>query len=201
MSKIEMSGYDFGRILRACAKGCEKAHYRRVLRYIELRADGKHCVATSLDGYIVQQIKVQCSGEGVVLLPNTIKPPKCETVTIEVSGNIKITFTDEGGNLLYAFELPKCGERFFDWGNIVKDDRDEDVIHCNAAYLRRALAATTYADDQVISISVPKDRVQPIRIAANDVQMIVMPVRVSDEAYRRNFANWYIPQEAEHESN
>ncbi len=196
MSKIQMSGYDFGRIMRACAKACDKAHYQRVMRFIELRADGKHCVATSLDGFIMQQIRVQCSGEGVVLLPNTIKPPKCETVTLETLNNVKITFTDEGGNLIYAFELPKHEGEFFEWGNIVKDNRDEDVIHCNAGNLRRALAATTYADDQTISISIPKNKLQNIRIAANDVQMIVLPVRVSDSAYLRGFKNWYKAQEA-----
>lgn len=190
MSRIEMSGYDFGRIMKACAKACSGRDIRESLRYIEMRANGTECVATSLDGFIMQQIKVKCAGEGVILIPGTIKPPKCETVIIEDQSNIRITYLDGGGNLIYAYELPKFEGPYFDWGTII-DDREEDVIHCNAHNLRNALAATVYADDGIISISIPKDRIKPIRIAANDVQAIVLPVRMCDESHYRRFGNWY----------
>ena len=56
MTRIEIAGHDFWRILKACANACDKSNFRRVLRYIELRADGTECVAKSLDRFIMQQI-------------------------------------------------------------------------------------------------------------------------------------------------
>lgn len=190
MSKIEMSGYDFGRIMRACAKACDRSNARRVLQYIELRAYGTECVATSLDGFIMQQIKVQCAGEGVILVPSTVKPPRCESVIIEDSDNIRITYLDGGGNLIYAYELPKHEGKYFDWSRVV-GERDEDTIHCSARQLRNALAATASAADDVICIGIPKDKVKPITLASNDVQMVVLPMRVNDELYFRSFRNWH----------
>ena len=55
MTRIEIAGRDFWRILKACANACDKSNFRSVLRYIELRADGTECVATSLDNFIMQQ--------------------------------------------------------------------------------------------------------------------------------------------------
>lgn len=124
MSRIEMSGYDFGRIMKACAKACDRSNARKTLQHIELRAYGTECVATSLDGFIMQQIKVHCAGEGVILIPGTVKPPKCETVIIEDPNNVRITYLDGGGNLIYAYELPKFDGPYFDWSKIV-DDREE----------------------------------------------------------------------------
>lgn len=192
MSRIEMSGYDFGCIMRACAKGVDRSAIRQALRHIELRAYGTECVATSLDGFIMQQIKVHCAGEGVILIPGTIKPPKCDAVIIEDHTNIRITYLDGGGNLIYAYELPKFEGAYVDWGKIV-NARVEDVIHLEAKRLRNALAATACADDGIISISVPKDRAKPVHIAAHDVQALVLPVRITDETYFRKFKNWYKP--------
>ena len=61
MTRIEIAGRDFWRILKACANACDKSNFRSVLRYIELRADGTECIATSLDNFIMQQIKNQKS--------------------------------------------------------------------------------------------------------------------------------------------
>lgn len=193
MSRIEMSGYDFNRIMQACAKACNKSNKRRVLRYIELRANGTECIATSLDGVIMQQIKVPCYGNGTVLIPYTIKPTKCESVIIEDAENVKITYLDFDGNLIYAYEVPKCDDEYIDWRKIVDDERAEHVIYCNASNLRNVLEATRYSNDQVISISIPDDKLKPIRIASKDAQMIVLPIRVLSEKEKdvRKFENWY----------
>lgn len=39
MTRIEIAGRDFRRILKACANACDKSNFRSVLRYIELRAE------------------------------------------------------------------------------------------------------------------------------------------------------------------
>lgn len=67
------------------------------------------------------------------------------------------------------------------------------MIHCDAMWLRNALAATACADDRIISISIPHDKSKPIAIAASDVQVIVLPIRINDERYGRRFVNWYKP--------
>lgn len=192
MSKIEMSGYDFGRIMRACAKACVRDNIHKALQYIELRACEGDCVATSLDGFIMQQIKVPCTGYGVILIPGTLKPPRCERVIVEDAENVRLTYLDCYDKPVFAIEVPKFDGAYFDWGKII-EDRAEEVIHCNARNLRNALAAMTCADDEVISISIPHNKIKQIHIASNDVQAVVLPVRINAEPYRKSFKNWYKP--------
>lgn len=192
MTRIEIAGRDFWRILKACANACDKSNFRSVLRYIELRAEGTECIATSLDGFIMQQIRVRCNGSGTVLIPCGIQPPKCKSVVIEDMYGLKITYLDFCGKLIYAHEFPRCNDGYFDWGKIVETGSEEHTIYCNALNLRKALDAAVYAEDQTISINIPEDKLKPIRIASMDVQMLVLPVRIGserDEASRK-FKNW-----------
>ena len=190
--KIELSGYDFRHIVLACSKAASKNDVREAFRYIELRADGKECVATALDGFIMQQVKCECKGKGVVLIPADIKTEKADTVTITAKESLRIAYYDEMNKLILAVEMPKAECEFIDWKKAVPmGARPESVIHCEARYLRKILAATTHAKDQVISISIPEDKQKEIRIASNDSQGIIMPIRVSDPLYERKAANWY----------
>lgn len=193
MTRIEMAGHDFWRILRACASACDKSNFRSVLRYIELYADGTECIATSLDGFIMQQIRVRCNGSGTVLIPCGIQSPKCKNVVIEDVYSFKITYLGFDGKLIYAHEFPRCNDSYFDWGKIVETGSEEHTIYCNALNLRKVLDAAGYAEDQIISINIPEDKLKPIRLASMDVQMLVLPVRVGDERGEasRKFRNWH----------
>lgn len=193
MTRIEIAGRDFWRILKACANACDKSNFRSVLRYIELRADGTECVATSLDNFIMQQIRVRCNGSGIVLIPSAIQPPKCKSVVIEDVYSLKITYLGFDGKLIYAHEFPRCNDSYFDWGKIVENSGEEHTIYCNALNLRKVLDAAGYAEDQIISINIPEDKLKPIRLASMDVQMLVLPVRVGDERGEasRKFRNWH----------
>ena len=192
MTRIEIAGRDFWRILKACANACDKSNFRSVLRYIELRADGTECVATSLDNFIMQQIRVRCNGSGIVLIPSAIQPPKCKSVVIEDVHSLKITYLGFDGKLIYAHEFPRCNDSYFDWGKIVENSGEEHTIYCNALNLRKALDAAGCAEDHIISINIPEDKLKPIRLASMDVQMLVLTVRIGserDEASRK-FKNW-----------
>lgn len=191
--KIELSGYDFRHIVLACSKAANKNDVREALRYIELRADGKECVATALDGIIMQQVKCECKGKGVVLIPADIKTEKAETVVITAKESLRIAYYDEMKKLILAVEMPKADCDFIDWNKAVPmEARPESVIHCDARYLRKIVAATTHARDQTVSISIPENREKPIRIVSGDSQGIVLPMRISaDPLYERKAANWF----------
>lgn len=195
MIKIEIDWFYFRNILKACKKACDKCNFRRVLRYIELRADGTECVATSLDGYIMQQIKVPCDGKGIVLIPYTIQSPKCKKVVIEDNdtGNIQFSYFDMRDKLIYAQEFPRCADDYYNWSKIVETDAAEHTIYCYASKLRKALSATKYNNDAIVSINIPDDPLKPIRLATKDAQMIILPVqmRSEDGIEIRKFKNWY----------
>ena len=106
--KIELSGYDFRHIVLACSKAASKNNVREALRYIELRADGKECVATALGGLIMQQVKCECKGKGVVLIPADIKTEKADTVIITAKESLRVAYYDENKKLILAVEMPKA---------------------------------------------------------------------------------------------
>lgn len=190
--KIELSGYDFRHIVLACSKAANKNDVREALRYIELRADGKECVATALDGFIMQQVKCECKGKGVILIPADIKTEKADTVIITAKESLRVAYYDEMKKLILAVEMPKAECAFIDWNKAVPmEERPESVIHCDARYLRKIVAATTHTRDQIVSISIPENKVSPIRFATGDSQGIVLSVRISDPLYERKAANWF----------
>lgn len=191
--KIELSGYDFRHIVLACSKAASKNDVREALRYIELRADGKECVATALDGFIMQQVKCECKGKGVVLIPADIKTEKADTVIITAKDNLRIAYYAEDKQLILVVEMPKADCEFIDWNKIeLFKERPEHFIHCDSQYLRKIVAATTHARDQIVSISIPEDKMQPIRIVSGDSQGVVLPVRVdADSNHERKAGNWY----------
>lgn len=192
MTEIEISGIDFGRIMRACARAASKNDIRAQLRYIELRANGTQLVATALDGFVMQQIKIPCNGRGVVLIPSTVKPEKCEKVLISENECLRISFYNSENQLIIAYEYPKITEKYIDWQRIVKEEkRAESIIHVDAKYLRRIVMATAHAEDQIFSISIPDDKKENIRLASNDAQAIVMPMNILHEQNYRRFENWY----------
>lgn len=191
--KIELSGYDFRHIVLACSKAASKNDVRESFRYIELRADGKECVATALDGYIMQQVKCECKGKGVVLIPADIKTEKADSVVITAKDSLRIAYYDETKKLILAVEMPKAECEFIDWNKIgLFEERPEHFVHCDARYLRKIVAATTHARDQIFLISIPEDKLKPIRIVSGDSQGVVLPERVTDHPiYERKAANWF----------
>lgn len=190
--KIEMSGNSFHFIMKSCSKATDKNNVREALRYIELRAEGGICVATALNGFIMHQARVGCKGKGVILIPGNLKTERAEWVTISVKDSLHIKYFDEMKNLLVGYELPKYEGPFVDWRNIPKNvERPESVIHCDSRYLRKILAATAHAEDQIISISIPEDKGKNILIASNDFQGLCMPVRVMDVEHKRGYQNWF----------
>ena len=192
MQKIEMSGYSFNFIIKACSKATSRNNVREALRYIELRADGETCIATALDGFIMQQAKVDCKGKGVILIPGDIKTERAESVTISVKDSLHIKYYDEMKQLIVGYELPKYEGPFIDWQKIQKNiDRPESVIHCDARYLRKVVAATAHAKDQILSISIPQNKEENILFASNDSQSILMPVRVFDDGHKRTYQDWF----------
>lgn len=192
VSKIEMAWKSFNFILKACSKATSKNDVREALRYIELRADGETCVATALDGYIMQQVRVECTGMGAILIPGDLKAERAETVEISVEENLHVKYFDERKKLIVGYELPKYNGPFVDWRKIPKSiERAESVIHCDARYLRKIVAATTCAKDQIISISIPENKEENIRIASRDAQSIILPIRVFDKDFRRIYSDWF----------
>lgn len=190
--KIELSGYDFRHIVLACSKAANKNDVREAFRYIELRADGKECVATAIDGDICQQVKCECKGKGVVLIPADIKTEKADTVIITAKDNLRIAYYAEDKQLILAVEMPKADCGFVDWNKIgLFAERPEHLIHCQAKHLRKILAATTHARDQIISISIPENNLQTIRIVSGDSQGFVLPTRVDPYNGERKAANWF----------
>ena len=192
MQKIEMSGYSFNFIMKACSKATSRNDVREALRYIELRADGETCIATALSGFIMQQAKVECKGKGVILIPGDIKTERAESVTISVKDSLHIKYFDEMKQLIVGYELPKFNGPFIDWRKIQKNiDDPESVIYCDARYLRKIAAATTYATDQIISIAIPKDKSENILIASNDCQSLLMPTRIFSDSHKRAYQDWF----------
>lgn len=190
--KIELNGYDFRHIVLACSKAASKNNVREALRYIELRADGKECVATALDGFIMQQVKCECKGKGVVLIPADIKTEKADTVIITAKESLRIAYYDENKQLILAVEMPKAECAFVDWNKMqLFKERPESVIHCDARYLRKIVAATTHARDQTFSICIPENKTDNIRIVSGDSRAVVLPLRVSDPLYERKAGNWF----------
>ena len=79
--------------------------------------------------------------------------------------SLKITYLGFDGKLIYAHEFPRCNDSYFDWGKIVENSGEEHTIYCNALNLRKALDAAGYAEDHIISINIPEDKLKPIRLA------------------------------------
>ena len=153
MVELKMSGVDFGRIVRACSRAASRNDIREELRYIELRADGETCVATAIDGFVMQQLRVPCEGRGVVMLPATAKAERSERAVITAGDKLRVSFFDVAEKLIIAYEYRKFEKPFFDWSKVVKEiQRPESVIHFDAKYLRKIVMATAHADDQVFSI-------------------------------------------------
>jgi hypothetical protein len=127
-----------------------------------------------------------------VSIPADIKTEKADTVIITAKDSLRIAYYDETNKLILAIEMPKVDCEFVDWNKIqLFKDRPESVIHCDARYLRKIVAATTHTRDQIVSISIPENKVSPIRFATGDSQGIVLPLRISDPLYEREAANWF----------
>ena len=92
---MKFTYFDFMRIYKSCVNAVDKNGVRSMLRYIERRASNGYCVATARDGFLMNQVRVQCEGDGVILIP-PIRPPKCDMVKVEnvPSGNVRISYFD-----------------------------------------------------------------------------------------------------------
>lgn len=88
MLVIKLFGEDFNRIMRGCGASLSKDNSRKILQQIEISHDGNgYGYATSLDGFVMNQIGFPCSGdEGKFLMP-MFKP---------VSRKAEVTITADG---------------------------------------------------------------------------------------------------------
>ena len=184
---MKFSYYDFLKIYKSCVKATDKSGGRRILRYIELRAKDGYCVATALDGFVLNQVRVKCEGDGVILIP-PVHPPKCVMVEVEKvpNGNVKISYFDYSCKLIYAYELPVDEGAYIKWAYIIPHERQGDrTIYCLPANLLKALECFKGNANMPICISIPKDKANTIAISRQDEQAIVLPVRINDGSYDR----------------
>ena len=54
---MKFAYFDFMRIYKSCVKAVDKNGVRKILRYIELRASNGYCVASALDGFVMNQVR------------------------------------------------------------------------------------------------------------------------------------------------
>ena len=200
---MRFSYFDFAKIYRCCVKATDKSNARETLRYIELRSKYGYCVATALDGHVLCQVRVQCEGDGVILIP-PIKPMKCFDVDVQAldNGNVKIAYLDFEQKLICAYEIPGCSNQYFEWYEIVPYDRKGDrIIYCSPSNLLKALECFKGDANKPVCISIPENPVNTITISSSDEQALVLPMRINDgSGAQYRIKNMYIAdEEAKHE--
>lgn len=88
MLTIKLFGEDFNRIMRGCGASLSKDSVRKCLQHIEISHDGDGIgYATSLDGYVMNQVSFPCAGdEGKFLMPLYRPVSRKAEVTITADG-------------------------------------------------------------------------------------------------------------------
>ena len=181
--------YNFNRIYKACVKAVERDNHREMLRYIELRAENGYCIATALDGFVLCQVRVECEGDGVILIPPVKPPTKCDSVEVEAlpNGNVKFAYFDSFKKFMYSYELPVSQSAYFDWENVMPHDRKGDrKILCSVRTILRALECFRDKSDSIVCISIPEKPEKPIALSNPDAQAIALPMRL----HRGDWEDW-----------
>lgn len=189
MKKIEIDDLIFKKIIQGVKHSLALDDSRPILKYIQLKYDGKLLIATALDGFRASRIKFNLESDSepfeCFIKPITIKPLKkgVNNVVVEVVDDVANLYVKtEYGELHYCFKQPS--EKYIDVDKIFKENDEHDrEMTIRARFIKEALASIQTTDlNGVAVIEMKPDTNKPLIIKSSTRdgiinEQLILPMR------------------------
>lgn len=189
MLTIKLFGEDFNRIMRGCGASLSKDSVRKYLQQIEISHDGDGIgYATSLDGYVMNQVSFPCAGdEGKFLMPLYRPVSRKAEVTITADGE-HVSVSDGETTITRLMLKDKDLDRRKICENRLKKET-RYTISVDHAFLQKALKAcegTTHRIDLEFA-----EELDGIIVRGYKSCSMVLPIRVDRRKAADKMALFY----------
>ena len=173
--KIVLAGEDYNKIIKVCSPATSKDWQNRpILSQIELLViDGK-CTATALNGYIMAQCLVKCTGDnGQYVIPVVKINARSKKITITIQGD---TVSISDGDMTYAKK--RDNSPYINWAEIVGADKEiQYSIYLSPQLLRQISSQLSGEYDSSLRLDFRRPT-DAVHIVGHSVRGMILPMIV-----------------------
>ena len=173
--KVVLAGEDYNKIIKACAPAASKDWQDRpCLSQIQLRVlDGK-CIATALNGYIMAQCRVICTGDnGEYVIPVVKLNARKKQITITIHDD---TVSISDGDMTYTKKA--CIFPYVEWEKIVSSDKEiQYSIYLSPILLRQIASQLSGEYDSSLRLDF-RSPTDAVHIVGHSVRGMILPMIV-----------------------
>ena len=176
--KVVLAGEDYNKIIKVCAPATSKDWQDRpILSQIELLViDGK-CTATALNGYVMAQCLVKCTGDNGEYVIPVVKINACnKKITITIQGDM-VSISD--GDMTYTKK--HNNSPYINWAEIVGADKEiQYSIYLSPKLLKQISSQLNGEYDSSLRLDF-RSPTDAVHIVGHSVRGMILPMIVKGD--------------------
>lgn len=186
---IKMTADAYAQIMRMAGSIVSEDPTRTALLRIELYAEGGRCIATAIDGYVMAQTTVDCSGEGTFLVEHCKFRIYDGEVTIERDDEMVAEFFEEEDKRYARYRALDDSDRFgwIDWPKLPCVQMAKEKPICRMLMSKRLLERALDAIDSANVLIEFHRADQPLVLRGAKAISLALPERSSEEMMDRRY--------------